>query len=508
MKLKMFGLSFFLALELISQTPCKEIVGYYPGWQWYDRNKLVQPTTIHYQNYTVINYAFFKPANDGAISLSDPWGDKNILLGPINWSTAPAGYDSGYDFGNAAYHQPNQKFSDYCHSNNVKLLISVGGWSYSGNFSSIAADPVKRAKFALDCQTMVQLYNLDGIDIDWEYPNYNDGTPDHNGIPADKQNYTIFLQQIRNALTAIEPMMGKTLLLTAAVGAAPERQADVEWNNVKNILDIINVMTYDFYGAFNSTTGHNAPLYPAVGVNNGYSCSEAINSLLSFGVSSTKITMGLAYYGRSTMCSGIVGLGVPSNGLTDANFNLDDGSPQYYNILPQLSNYDYHWDDVSKVPYLTGKDGYKGFLSYDNEQSILHKVQFINEKNLRGGIIWEITGDYVETFEGSGVIASTPLTSVLNDELCNPTTTSASLSEIGKVTFENIYPNPFMDCLTIQTESSNYDYSVWDTTGKKVISNSNNSSNVHINTKELEGGIYILKIIFDGRIETFKIIKN
>ena len=508
MQFKTMVLFFLLTVELIAQNPCKEVVGYYPGWQWYDRNKLVNPTTIHYQNYTVLNYSFFKPESNGSISLSDPWGDKNILLGPINWATSPTGYDSSNDFGNIAYHQPNQKFSDYCHTNNVKLLISIGGWSFSGNFSAIAADPIKRAQFASDCQTMVQLYNLDGIDVDWEYPGYSDGTADHNGVPADKQNYTIFLQQIRNALTAIEPTMGKSLLLTAAVGAAPDRQADVEWNSVKNILDIINVMTYDFYGAFDNTTGHNAPLYPAIGVNNGYSCSEAINNLLGYGVPSSKITMGIAHYGRSTMCSNAVGIHVPSTGQVDANFNVDEGSPQYYNILTQLSNYDYNWDDVSKVPYLTGKNGYKGFLSYDNEASVLEKAQFINEKGLKGGIVWEITGDYIESTPGSGIISSTPLTTVLNNEFCNPTPSSSSLKENENTVFENVYPNPFTDYIIIQSKFANYDYFLVDATGKTILKKSNNSFDLQIKTTELAEGIYFLKIIASGKTEIVKVIKN
>jgi chitinase len=508
MNFKMLVMSFLLTIELVAQNPCKEVVGYYPGWQWYDRNKLVNPATIRYQNYSILNYAFFKPESNGGISLSDPWGDKNILLGPINWATSPAGYESSNDFGNATYHHSNQKFSDYCHAKNVKLLISIGGWTYSGNFSSIAADPLKRAKFATDCQTMVQLYNLDGIDIDWEYPGYNDGTPEHNGVSADKQNFTIFLQQIRNALTAIEPAMGKTLLLTAAVGASPERQEDVEWNSVKEILDIVNVMTYDFYGAFNSTTGHNAPLYPAVGVNTGYSCSEAINNLLTRGVPANKITMGLAHYGRSTMCSNEVGLNVASNGQVDGNFSLDEGSPQYYNIIAQLSNYDYNWDDVSKVPYLTGKNGYKGFLSYDNEASILEKAKFINEKELKGGIIWEITGDYIETFPGSGVVSNTPLTDVVNDEFCNSTSSSLSIKENNEENSIVAYPNPFKDYLLILCNSNSYYYVLTDESGRAIVSHSSSSIHEQIDTKELIPGIYFLKVISEGKVETVKIIKN
>ena len=44
----------------LSAQPCKEIVGYYPNWQWYDRNKAVRPQTIAYKKYTVLNYCFFR----------------------------------------------------------------------------------------------------------------------------------------------------------------------------------------------------------------------------------------------------------------------------------------------------------------------------------------------------------------------------------------------------------------------------------------------------------------
>lgn len=150
--------------------PCREVVGYYAGWQWYDRNHLMNPQSVPNNKYTILTYAFFQPQPDGTLKISDPWGDKNQLLGPINWATAPAGYDTQYDFGDQAYHYLNQKLSDYAHLGGCKLLVSIGGWSYSANLPGIAADPVKRATFAHDCNTIVKLYGLDGIDIDREYP--------------------------------------------------------------------------------------------------------------------------------------------------------------------------------------------------------------------------------------------------------------------------------------------------------------------------------------------------
>lgn len=133
--MKSLKLFFLLAIYSLGNTvssqttSChsKEIVGYYPNWQWYDRNKLVSPSTIEYEKYTILNYCFFDVDVNGNIQITDPWADKNLLLGPINWSVAPAGYDTAYDFGNPSYHQPNQKMSDYCQQNGVTFLLLEGG---------------------------------------------------------------------------------------------------------------------------------------------------------------------------------------------------------------------------------------------------------------------------------------------------------------------------------------------------------------------------------------------
>ena len=71
--------------NLFSQ-PCKEVVGYYPNWQWYDRAKLVNPSTIDYSKYTILNYSFFEPEANGSISSTDSWADENLLLGEMDWS--------------------------------------------------------------------------------------------------------------------------------------------------------------------------------------------------------------------------------------------------------------------------------------------------------------------------------------------------------------------------------------------------------------------------------------
>ncbi len=512
MKNLIFSLLSFLSLlptlHHLQAQPCKEVVGYYAGWQWYDRNKLMNPQSVQYNKYTIINYSFFKPKSDGSLTISDPWGDKNQLLGPINWATAPAGYDTQYDFGNPAYHQPNQKMSDYVHQGGAKFLISIGGWTYSGDFPTIAASATKRAIFAHNCNVIVKLYNLDGIDIDWEYPGFNDGTSEHTGIPADKQNYTILLQQMRDSLDAIEPMMGRQLLLTAAVGAAPARQADVEWNNVKNILDIINVMTYDYYGAFDPITNHNAPLYPPAVEQPGFSCQESMDNLLALGVPANKLVMGAAFYGRSQMTTGTPGLHVQGNGQVDGtHFSADEGSPQYYNILDAMPNFDYHWDAVAQVPYLTGKTT-NSFLSYDDEMSIEKKAQFINLRNLRGAIIWEISGDLLETSTGSGVIGQTPLIDKLNSTFCNGSTDISHPKELQV----SIYPNPAQTQVGIFLKDNvreEWTVNLMDIQGKSVLQSQISGQDYQVlNIEKLTTGVYFLQIQGDGKVFTNKLVKE
>ena len=418
-----FGILFLLSFLSIAQS-CREVIGYYPNWQWYDRAKLVNPQSIDYDKYTIINYSFFDVDGTGNIQITDPWADKNLLLGPINWAVAPAGYDTGYDFGNPAYHHSGQKFSDICHSHNVKLLPSIGGYTLSSNFPSIAADPTKRQTFANSCVALIDAFGFDGIDIDWEYP----GFADHNGTPQDKVNFTLFLQEIRTAIDAYGAAHGKTMILTAAVGANQVRMLDIEWTNVSNILDAINLMSYDFFGTWDSSTNHNSPLHSPAQGDPTFNLESAVDKLINFyNVNPNKINAGVAFYGRSAKTNGTPGLFSSSTGAADLiTFSEDDGTPLYYNILKKMNLFNVNWDATAGVPFLTGKNGLNTFVSYDNEQSVGLKAQFIVDNNLRGAIIWEITGDYIETASGSGIIAGTPLADTLNSVFCNYTSNTNS----------------------------------------------------------------------------------
>ena len=384
-----------------SQT-CRQVIGYCANWQWYDRAHLMNPTSIPYSKYSVLNYSFFRPQASGHITSTDDWADQNLLLGQINWQTTPPTYIAGTNI------------PDNAHAVGTKVVISVGGWSDSNNFPAIAASAAKRAIFAHDCVVWVDSFNLDGVDIDWEYPGY----AEHNGTAADKPNFTLLLQQIRDSLNVYEVASGKEMLLTACFGAAQSHMSNINWSAVVPILDYVNLMSYDFYGTWDATANHNAPLHAPTQGDPNFCIEGAVNLLTgTYGVSPSKINAGTAFYGRSAKTTGTPALFGPINGTVDgATFSADEGSPTYYNVLQKLSLFNTNYDAVAGVPYLTGKNGLNTFVSYDNPQSIAAKAQFIVDHNLAGAIIWEISGDMVAS--ASNTLASTPLLDTLNAVFC------------------------------------------------------------------------------------------
>lgn len=474
----------FLVSDLTGQNPapCKQVIGYYPDWQWYDRSQLVRPTTIDYSKYTIINYCFFNPQPNGSIALGDSWAEQNLLQGQFDWNTNT--------------YIPNTSVVDLAHNANVKVLVSIGGWTWSTNFPAIAADPVKRAQFAHDCNYYVSYYNLDGIDIDWEYP-----------AQADAANFTILLQQVRDSLNALEIHNNEQYLLTAAVSAASANMLNVQWGPVSANLDLVNLMSYDFFGAWDAVANHNGPLYAPGCGDPAFNIHSAFNTLNQVhGVPASKINIGVAFYGRTQ--TGFTSLCGATSGNAATSEFPPDGTPMYYDVVNALGNYTYHWDNAAHVPWLSGNGV---FVSYDNEQSIAEKAQYINNVGAAGAIIWEITGDYIETAPGSGVIAGTPLADTLNAVLCGSPLNVPGIQTSN--TFE-VYPNPAENGAPVQLQfgkpAGTATIVVLDATGKTCFSTvkswTNGQALLHLSG--LNPGLFLVQVIFtDGIVSRPLVVK-
>ncbi|MBK8921291.1 MAG: T9SS type A sorting domain-containing protein [Saprospirales bacterium] len=478
-----------------TQTAPKVISGYYPGWRWYERGKLVQPATIDYSRYHLIYYAFLSVDADGSLRLTDPWADKNLLLGPVNGTKAPPGYGQSNDLGNPAFHQAGKRFSDYAHKNKVRFLVSIGGWAHSEFFSAVAADPVKRAHFASQCATIIQLYNLDGIDIDWEYPGYEE----RGGSAADRDNFTRLLRQLRATLDALEPKLRRELALTIACSASPRRMETIDWIQVRTLVDGVNLMSYAFYGHWDPVSNHNAPLFPPVNATQpGFSCSEAVQNLLDLGVPAAKINLGLAFYGRTQLTGGPAGLHTGGLKCPDTlRFGRNATTPAYYEIAHKIRQglYDYHWDEVAQAPYLTGKNGMPSFVSFDDEQSTALKALFARSRRLHGVVIWDITADYLESAPGSGVIAGTPLATAVKNTF---TASAPPVPEVLAGANISVFPNPtangYLQIFTNATERARTDLAVFNTEGQKLHAITYSEASHRLDLRALPAGPYLVQV--------------
>ena len=249
----------------------------------------------------------------------------------------------------------------------LKVMLSVGGWG-AGNFSEMAASETHRKNFCQNCLKMVQDFNLDGIDLDWEYP-----TSSSAGISsssADTRNFTLLLKDLREAL-------GDGKLITMASEASAHY---IDWSSALQYLDFVNIMSYDM----GKPPYHNAALYPSSKTK--MSCDEAVAKHYAAGVPYDKMTLGMAFFGR-----------VDREILT--------GDELDYNEIINLTGYTKCWDPQAMVPFLTTASGTM-VLSYDDETSISLKADYVKEKGLLGAMYWDIEADDANWTLGKAVAST------------------------------------------------------------------------------------------------------
>lgn len=270
----------------------------------------------------------------------------------------------------------------------IKFVLSIGGWG-AGGFSEAAYTEEGRKNFSKTAIDIVLEYGLDGLDLDWEYPSYT--VAGIGGCKEDKQNFTALLKQIRDDLNKFE----KYYMLTIAAGGGNFYLKGVEMGKVAEQLDYVQLMTYDLRGGFQTLTGHHTNLYaPEIDLF-AASTEEAVRDFMAAGVPAEKLVIGVAFYSRMWK-------GVPNvdNGYLQMAETVGTYGPSYGDLAQNYINkngFTRHWDDVCKAPYLF--DG-STFISYDDEESISHKIKYMNEKGLLGVMYWEYGTDETHTLTG------------------------------------------------------------------------------------------------------------
>ncbi|MNC19922.1 Chitinase A1 precursor [compost metagenome] len=343
--------------------------------------------------------------------LGDPWIDAQKSFGDDKWDDPIKG-------------NLKQLWKLKEKNPNLKTVISVGGWTWSNRFSDVAATAATREVFANSAVDFIRKYQMDGVDLDWEYP-VSGGLAGNSYRPEDKQNYVLLLQKIREKLNAAGTADGKTYLLTIASGAGPAYIQNNNLSGIAAVVDWINIMTYDFNGSWNLTTGHNAPLYydPAAASSGltepaNYNIDKAVTSYLSAGVPAGKLVLGMPFYGRGWGGAPSTGNGQyqVSAGISSTG-TWEKGSYDFYDLEANYINkngYTRYWNNTSKVPYLYNPST-QTYISYDDVESIGYKISYLKSKGLAGAMFWETSGDRNRTLQsklsaelGGVVVTPTP----------------------------------------------------------------------------------------------------
>lgn len=343
------------SVPLPAKTPEKyEVTAYV-----FPRNAVLAPGQVDPIHLTRINYAFANIQN-GRMVVGGPADAQNFALLTALRRTHPQ----------------------------LKVLVSVGGWLWSTNFSDMALTEESRRVFEDSVMQFLTQYDLDGVDIDWEYP----GMPGagHAFRPEDKQNFTALLKELRDLFDERTRKTERRWYLTVAMGASEDVIANTEVRKVARYVDTVDLMTYDYYEpGSESITGNHSPLFADPADPRQASSDGTVRAFEKAGVPAEKILLGVPFYGHEwgqvpDENHGLFQIGKPVPGAFTP-FNVIETS-----MLGK--GFTRYWDEKAKVPYLYNAEKHI-FVSYEDPESLALKCNYVRSHKLGGIMFWEYFGD-------------------------------------------------------------------------------------------------------------------
>ncbi|KAF2850135.1 glycoside hydrolase family 18 protein [Plenodomus tracheiphilus IPT5] len=380
----------------------QRVVGYYEGWSR-------QPEDIDLTAFTHLNFAF---------AFFDP---KTFQMTPMN----PGDVELYRRFTALKSKKPS-----------LRTWIAVGGWSFNDAtnipntrtaFSDMVSTSANRKAFIASIGSFLRTYNFDGVDLDWEYP----AADDRGGNKADKVNFVTFLQELRSAFGT---RYGISLTLPASFWYL--QGFDVK--AIQQYVDWMNVMSYDIHGVWDSGNKHTGPyIRPHTNLTE---IDEGLDLLWRAGVDSSKVVLGLGWYGRSFTLSSPA-CNVPNGECTFA----EGGKPgECTASAGTLTNAEINriiakggvtkgYDRQAAVKWITWDSNQ--WVSYDDGETTQLKINFANNRCLAGKMIWAVDQDDVKSSSTNDLLGIGPANGVsadkaqrIKDDLNNATQAAAVAS--------------------------------------------------------------------------------
>lgn len=270
----------------------------------------------------------------------------------------------------------------------LTVLLSVGGWTGSAGFSAAALTAQSRRILIESAMQILTTCNLDGLDVDWEYP----GLPGA-GNPfrkEDTRNFTLLLKELRARFTQEEAATHHRLYLTIAAGAFDDYIDHTEMAQVQRSVDAVNLMTYDYYeAASDALTGNHAPLFTDPSDPKKESSDASVRAFEAAGVPAAKIVLGVPFYGRMWQQ-------VPdtNHGLFQPGKPIPNSYAPYSTIQQTMLDHGFarFWDESSRSPSLYNQEK-RIFVSYEDPESLAAKCSYVLSRKLGGIMFWSYFND-------------------------------------------------------------------------------------------------------------------
>ncbi|KAK0216319.1 glycoside hydrolase family 18 protein [Armillaria fumosa] len=368
----------------VSRLSSPVAAAYYPDWSSWSN----PPGKLDFSKFDILFFAFVVPNSSSTINWDD--GSQDTLRDLVS-----AAHQSGHG---------------------TQIVLSIGGWGGSYWFSNSMSNATNRTKLVNALVGAVNSFGLDGIDIDWEYPN-SPGS----GNPyswADAANFLTFLKSLRAAL-------GWSKIISAAVAHHPWLGPNgAPLSNVSDYaaqMSYINIMNYDVNGA-SANPGPNAPLGNPCGSSSQpeANAQAALSQWQKAGFPASKMLLGLALYGyvSKSTATRLSNSYVPATDphehapLVEHVDAVAGDLSQWWGsqvafkqlvsagALKKQADGSYNgangftkgWDGCSDTPFLfnTAKTT---VVSYDDTDSLADKAKFAKQSGMAGCFTWSLDQD-------------------------------------------------------------------------------------------------------------------
>ena len=395
----------------------QKIIGY-----WQPREDGIQAKDIDTSRITHLLYAFANIGADGTVTLNGPSTDT------MDWQSWAISKDFGDTCTCAGMSSSSSNSGGSCLAGQfyelwklkrknpkLKTVLSIGGWTWSLQFSAVFSDPKKRNIAIQSATSLMTTYGFDGIDIDWEFPSTTSRASSDPGYTTNPQDFT-FLAQFCKEIRTYWASQSLTTNIVLSVAMPPQLQdspgvTPAVAAQLNQYCTFIMIMSYEFQHN-DLITRLGAPLFGTQQDSQDEitkNIDSGIKEYIQQGFTKDKIIMGIPLYavGFSGFSATSGGRDMPCLGNALINKN-PVAAVDYKTILSNMNNKQYNYPQYTVSQSRAQATICNGthFFSFDTPETVKIKAQYVQQSQLGGIMIWDLSQDATDAMSTMASIAS------------------------------------------------------------------------------------------------------